>query len=118
MQVTEGDWKLTRADQIGHWVEGLSVADDLQSASALRSDATVPSQYTDSDFSGKNDPAFVQGYLGLPSDWNLPQPGIIVSVTGSATAEFDLQEEVWYHRSLSGEESGLCRDFFSTNFFD
>ena len=66
MQVTEGDWKLTRADQLGHWVEGLAAAEDASNTLARE-------------------------FLNLPSEWNLPRPGIIFSVTGSATTDFDLE---------------------------
>lgn len=66
MQVTEGDWKLTRADQLGHWVEGLAAAEDASNTLARE-------------------------FLKLPSDWNLPRPGIIFSVTGSTTTDFDLE---------------------------
>ena len=98
---------MTRADQIGHWVDGLSVAGDPCAASTHSHAAKPQNQLKGSDINVKSDPKFVQEYLKLPSDWNLPRPGIIISVTGSATADFDLQEEVWYHRNPSGECSGV-----------
>jgi hypothetical protein len=91
---------------IGHWVEGLSVAADACDASTHSHVAKAQSQLKGSNINVKSDPKFVQGYLKLPCDWNLPRPGIIISVTGSANADFDLQEEVWYHRNPSGQCSG------------
>ena len=83
MQVTEGNWKLTRADQIGHWVEGLAAAEDSSNALAKVDNGLHPD--------GADDPESVREFLRLPSDWNLPRPGMIFSVTGSATTDFDLE---------------------------
>jgi hypothetical protein len=84
VQVTEGDWKLTRADQIGRWVEGLAAAEDPSNTLAKIDNLLHPD--------GEDDPKSVREFLRLPSDWNLPRPGMIFSVTGSANSDFDLEK--------------------------
>ncbi len=100
MQVTEGDWNLTRADQIGHWVEALAAAEDPSSAlDNLRSgmmfeepDARdLRKKLNRLNRDEQDNPEFVRKFLKLPSDWNLPRPGMIFSVTGSANSDFDLE---------------------------
>jgi hypothetical protein len=102
VQVTEGDWKLTRADQIGHWVEALSAAKEHSSAvdkmPAGKSfgqleDCNLNVELNGLDPEETDDAESTREFLHLPSDWNLPRPGIIFSVTGSATSDFDLEKK-------------------------
>lgn len=99
-QVTEGDWKLTRADQIGHWVEALAAAEDPSSAvDPLPSGTMIEEpdaqdlrkQLNGSNADEQDNPEFLRDFLELPLDWNLPRPGMIFSVTGSANSDFDLE---------------------------
>ncbi len=87
MQVTEGDWKLTRADQIGHWVEALAAAEDPSNRLAKMDNGLHPDPHPYPE----DDPESVREFLRLPSDWNLPRPGMIFSVTGSANSDLDLE---------------------------
>jgi hypothetical protein len=84
VQVTEGEWKLTRADQIGHWVEALSAPEEPASGVGKMPAGNI--------FEGNDDPEVIRDFLRLPSDWNLPRPGMIFSVTGSANSDFDLDQ--------------------------
>ena len=78
---------MTRADQIGHWVEGLVADPDASNQKALVGFAAQNLEKEKPEFSAFR----VRNFLGLP-DWNLPRPEIIFSITGSASAEFDLGE--------------------------
>jgi hypothetical protein len=102
VQVTEGDWKLTRADQIGHWVEALSAAKEHSSAVDKMptgysfeqlGDCNLNVELNGLDSEETEDAKITRDFLHLPSDWNLPRPGIIFSVTGSATTDFDLEKK-------------------------
>ena len=86
---------MTRAEQIGHWVEGLVADPDPSSENA------VQHNLEESECGASR----VREVLHLPLDWNLPRPEIIFSITGSAqNGEFDLGDtkglQNWFKNRL------------------